>query len=417
MTDTTPALATPGIGDPLAEPFVLPNGQELANRFAKAAMSEQLGDRRNRPTVALETLYGRWGRGGSGLLITGNVQVDRDHLGEPHNVVIDDDRDLEALTRWATAARAGGARIWAQVNHPGRQSLRIAGKHSVAPSPIRPKVPGAVTPRELTAAQIEDIVARFATTSAVLERAGFDGMQIHGAHGYLVSQFLSPLANQRQDDWGGTPEKRMRFLLEVARAIRAAVSPQFAVGLKLNSADFQRGGFTQEESMAVVEALAPVGIDLLEISGGTYEAPAMVGLESASTSTQQREAYFLDYAEQVRERTSIPLMLTGGFRNVGAMRAALKSGAIDVIGIGRPLTVDTDGPAGLLDGSRESVRAGEKRIGNKQLDGLTDLYWHTRQIYRLGAGKDPDVREPAFVALAHAVLDNGWRALRRQRGG
>ncbi|PTL59918.1 NADH:flavin oxidoreductase/NADH oxidase family protein [Paraconexibacter algicola] len=416
MTDTAHDPASTGSADPLAAPLRLPNGQELANRFAKAAMSEQLGDRRNRPTPALERLYERWGRGGTGLLITGNVMVHRDHLGEPHNVVIDDDRDLAALTRWATAARSGGAKVWAQVNHPGRQALRIAGKHPVGPSPVRPKVPGSVTPRELTGAEIEDVVARFATTSAVLERAGFDGMQVHGAHGYLVSQFLSPLANQRTDDWGGTPEKRMRFLLEVVRAIRAAVSPGFAVGVKLNSADFQRGGFTQEESMAVVEALGAEGIDLLEISGGTYEAPAMVGLEAA-TSTQQREAYFLDYAEQVRERTAIPLMLTGGFRNVGAMRNALASGAIDVVGIGRPLAVDTDGPAGLLDGSRTSIRAGDKKLGHKQLDGLVDLYWHTRQLHRIGAGRDPDLREPAPVTLAHAIVGNGWRALRRRRGG
>lgn len=416
MTDTAHAPDGAAVADPLAAPFVLPNGQELGNRLAKAAMSEQLGDRRNRPTADLERLYERWGRGGTGLLITGNVMVDRDHLGEPYNVVIEDDRDLEALSRWAAVAKAHGAKVWAQVNHPGRQALRIAGKHPVAPSPLRTKIPGAVTPHELTDAQIQDIVRRFAATSAVLERAGFDGMQVHGAHGYLVSQFLSPRSNERTDAWGGTPEKRMRFLLEVVRAIRAAVSPAFAVGVKLNSADFQRGGFTQEESMAVVEALGAEGVDLLEISGGTYEAPAMTG-QDVPTSTQEREAYFLDYAEEVRSRTAIPLMLTGGFRTVGAMRTALRSGAIDVVGIGRPLAVDSDGPAGLLDGSRTSIRSGDKKIGHKQLDGLTDLYWHTRQLHRMGAGGEPNLREPAAVTLFHAVVGNGWRALRRQRGG
>lgn len=413
MTDTTSA---PPTTDPLAAALELPCGTILANRIAKAAMSEQLGDARNRPTPALERLYERWGRGGTGLLITGNVMVDRRHVGEPYNVVIDDDRDLDRLRGWATAAKAGGARVWVQVNHPGRQALRLAGSRPVAPSPLRAGIPGAVTPRELTTAEIRDIIARFARTSQIAQAAGFDGMQVHGAHGYLVSQFLSPRANERTDEWGGTPEHRMRFLVEVVRAIRAAVSPTFAVGVKLNSADFQRGGFSAEESMAVVESLDGEGVDLLEISGGTYEAPAMVGHDAAE-STRAREAYFLEYAEEVRDRIRMPLMLTGGFRSGAAMRAAVASGAIDVVGIGRPLAVDTDGPAGLLDGSRDRVRAGDKRIGHKQLDGLTDLYWHTRQLHRLGAGREPNLREPAPVTLAHAVLGNGWRSLRRRRGG
>jgi 2,4-dienoyl-CoA reductase-like NADH-dependent reductase (Old Yellow Enzyme family) len=412
MTETS---AAPPTTDPLAEPLALPCGAVLPNRIAKAAMSEQLGDSRNRPTARLEELYRRWATSGSGLLITGNVMVDRRHVGEPHNVVVEDDRDLDALRRWATAAQSAGALVWPQVNHPGRQSLALAGSKPVAPSAVRTKIPGAVTPRELSGAEIEEIVARFARASAVLEAAGFDGMQVHGAHGYLVSQFLSPRANLREDDWGGTAEKRMRFLLEVVRAIRAAVSPSFAVGVKLNSADFQRGGFSQEESMLVVEALDDEGVDLLEISGGTYEAPAMVG--QMGTSTASREAYFLEYAEEVRERVKMPLMLTGGFRTAAGMRSALASGAIDVVGLGRPLAVDADGPAGILGGHRDAVRRGDKRIGVKQLDGLVDLYWHTRQLHRMGDGGDPQLREPAPVTLAAAVLGNGWRALRRKRGG
>lgn len=414
MSETSPSA--PPVTDPLIGSLELPCGQTLPNRFAKAAMSEQLGDRANRPTRELERLYERWGRGGTGLLITGNVMVHRDHLGEPANVVVDDDRDLEALRRWASAAQAGGARVWMQINHPGRQALRIAGKHPVAPSAVRPKVPGAPVPRELTGAEIEDIVARFARTAAVAEQAGFDGVQVHGAHGYLVSQFLSPLANTRTDAWGGTPEKRMRFVLEVVRAIRAAVSPGFAVGVKLNSADFQRGGFSEEESMAVVAALDAEGVDLLEISGGTYEAPAMVGL-AQTDSTRAREAYFLAYAERVRDLVRMPLMVTGGFRTPAAMRAALESGAVDVIGVGRPLAVDPDGPARLLDGSLPALRSGDKRVGHKLLDGLADLYWHTRQLHRIGKGREPQLREPAPVTLAALLLDNGWRSLRRQRGG
>lgn len=226
--------------------------------------------------------------------------VDGRQLGEPGNVVIEDERDLDALTRWAKSAHDGGVPIWVQLNHPGRQSNPLAIGHTpVAPSAVPLNLPGSATPRELTSAEIEDIIERFATAAAVCETAGFDGVQIHGAHGYLVTQFLSPLSNLRTDDWGGDPARRMRFLLEIVRRIRSRVSPGFAVGVKLNSADFQRGGFSEEESRDVVAALAGEGIDLLEISGGNYESPAMAG--SASASTRAREAYFLEYARTVRE--------------------------------------------------------------------------------------------------------------------
>ncbi|MDW5595224.1 NADH:flavin oxidoreductase/NADH oxidase family protein [Conexibacter stalactiti] len=405
----------------LADQLSLPNGAVLPNRIAKAAMSEQLGDRANRPTEDLDRLYDRWGRGGSGLVITGNVMVDRRHVGEPRNVVIEDDRDLPALRRWAAAGRAGGAALWVQVNHPGRQAMRIAGAKPVAPSAVAPRIPGAVTPRALTGNEIEEIVARFARTAAVVREAGFDGVQLHGAHGYLISQFLSPRANVREDDWGGDPERRRRFVLEVLRATRTAVGDDFPVAIKLNSADFQRGGFSEEESVDVVVALAEAGIDLVEISGGTYEAPAMMGQARAQpqrASTVAREAYFLDYAVRVRERApQLPLMVTGGFRSLAAMQEALSAGACDVIGIGRPLALHPDAVAGLLDGSRTRVDAGSRALGVRTLDSLIDLVWHTRQLQRIGRGRDPWPREHAIHTLGASLLANGWNVARRRRGG
>ena len=279
----------------LHDPLPLPSGLVLPNRLMKAAMSEALADSGNSPGARLERLYRRWSRGVYGLLVTGNVMVDRTQLGEPDNVVIEDDRDLDALTRWAKSSHDAGVPIWVQLNHPGRQSNPLALGHiPVAPSAVPMSLPGSPTPRELTSAEIEDIIERFVTAAAVCETAGFDGVQVHGAHGYLVTQFLSPLTNLRDDDWGGDPQRRMRFLLEIVRRIRARVSPGFAVSVKLNSADFQRGGFSEDESRDVIAALAAEGLDMIEISGGNYESPAMSG--SAAASTRAREAYFLDYA-------------------------------------------------------------------------------------------------------------------------
>ena len=321
----------------LRDPLTLPCGQVLPNRLMKAALSEGMADKRNAPDNRLERLYTTWGRGGYGLILTGNVMVDGSQLGEPGNVVIEDERNLDALSRWAKATKDGGVPIWVQLNHPGRQSNPLdLGHKPVAPSAIAMSIPGAPTPRELTSAEIEEIIERFATSAAVCETAGFDGVQIHGAHGYLVAQFLSPLSNQRTDEWGGDPARRMRFLIEVVRRIRTRVTPGFAVGLKLNSADFQRGGFSFEDSQTAGE-----GLDLIEVSGGSYEQPAMMG--SAADSTRAREAYFLDYARTVRSIVGdIPLAVTGGFRSRSAMEEAVNSGECDVIGLGRPTATTPD---------------------------------------------------------------------------
>ena len=273
----------------LNQPLRLPNGTVLRNRLAKAAMSETLGTYDNRPTPDLVQLYRRWAASGLGLIITGNVMVDRRALGEPGNVAIEDEADLPVLRQWAQAATGQGAAIWAQLNHPGKQSTKGLNAYNLAPSavPFRKDMAAFFeTPREATPSEIQDIIERFGRSAAICKKAGFSGVQIHGAHGYLVSQFLSPHHNRRSDGWGGTPKKRRRFVLAVYAEIRRQVGPDFPVGIKLNSADFQRGGFTEEESIETIRALADAGIDLIEISGGTYEAPAMSG------AMQEREEGF-----------------------------------------------------------------------------------------------------------------------------
>ncbi len=391
----------------LTEPLTLPNGQVLKNRIAKSAMSERLATPDGRVSSGLLRLYERWSEGGTGLLITGNVMVDRRALGESGNVVVEDARDLDALAVWAEAAKRGGAKVWAQINHPGRQSPRNLSREPVAPSPVPLEGGRAMfaKPRALRDEEIREIVERFATTARAFEAAGFDGVQIHGAHGYLVNQFLSPRTNLRDDAWGGDAERRRRFLLEIVGAVRAAVRPGFAVGVKLNSADFQRGGFDEQESMAVLEALDRAGLDLLEISGGTYESAAMFEeTVPVHASSRAREAFFLAYAEAARSRVKTPLLLTGGFRTKAGMEEALESGAIDVVGLARPLAAEPDLPKRLLDGSSDAARPVRIATGIKQLDALLQGAWYQVQLDRMARGLDPDPSTSRLAAFVRYFL-------------
>jgi 2,4-dienoyl-CoA reductase-like NADH-dependent reductase (Old Yellow Enzyme family) len=384
----------------LSDPLTLPCGARLPNRIAKAAMSEQLADAKGTPGEGLARLYDRWASGGVGLLISGNVMLDLHRRGEAGNVVVEDDRHTEPLRRWASAATSRGAQFWMQINHPGRQAPRNIDPHPVAPSVVPMKIGGGAfaRPRALEPAEIEDIIARFARTATVAKQTGFTGVQIHAAHGYLISQFLSPLTNLREDAWGGDASRRRRFLLEIVTAVRAAVGPGFAVSVKLNSADFQRGGFDEDESMAVVAALDHAGLDLLEISGGTYERAEMFD-NGGRASTQQREAYFLEYAEKVRATTALPLMLTGGFRSRVGMDAALASGAVDVVGLARPLAVEPDLPNRLL--ADMSTRALSIRLNtpSKLLDAAIGGAWHQYQLQRMADGEAPDPKLSRTRAL------------------
>jgi 2,4-dienoyl-CoA reductase-like NADH-dependent reductase (Old Yellow Enzyme family) len=393
--------------DPLGHALGLPSGTYLKNRIAKAAMSERLADpRTNAPTPRLLRAYDAWAKGGAGLLITGNVMIDRRALGESGNVVVDDDTDLASLSAWADTAHRHGAAIWMQLNHPGRQSPRSLSPEPVAPSavPLRGMRPAFAMPRALEDHEIIDIAWRFVRTAWKAERAGFNGVQIHAAHGYLISQFLSPITNRRDDAWGGTPDKRMRFLLEIVRGVRASTSSGFAVSVKLNSADFQRGGFGEDESMGVVRALMAEGIDLLEISGGTYEDPAMWGVHrSRSKSTVAREGYFIAYAEKVREIAGCPLMVTGGFRTAAGMREAIRLGATDLIGLARPLAVEPDLPKRLLDGTADRARSVQLGVGVKSIDALLEASWYEGQIRSLGQGTMPAAKAGRWSAFKEAV--------------
>ncbi|MEM9300970.1 MAG: NADH:flavin oxidoreductase/NADH oxidase family protein [Pseudomonadota bacterium] len=420
----------------LASPLQLRCGATLPNRIAKAAMTEGLAGADDRPDEALATLYRRWAEGGAGLLISGNIMVDRRYLERPGNVAIEHDGDLPSLRAWAEAGTATGNQFWLQINHPGRQCHRFISARPPAPSAVRLDL-GAVfgNPIAMSEAQIEDAIERYANAAALAQTAGFTGVQIHGAHGYLISQFLSPLANQRMDRWGGTVANRARFLREVVRATRDAVGAAFPIGVKLNSADFQRGGFAAEDSVKVARWLDQAGIDLLEVSGGTYEQLQFLGQAGKATdaappkraSTVAREAYFLDYARTIRDSVEVPIMLTGGFQTPDAMREVIGAGEVDVIGLGRPFALDPDFPQRLLAAEADDapLPRAELSFGSRLprwlreslpirlINAQGEAAWYYRQILALARGEQPNRGLGLLTALQRHYRDE-MRILRRR---
>lgn len=395
----------------LGEPFVLPSGPRFKNHVAKAAMTEGLAFADGLPNAAHERLYRRWAAGHLGLSITGNVQVDRAHLERPGNVICDAPLTAEARTawaRWAAAATENDTQAWVQISHAGRQTQKVVNPHPKAPSAVPLGLPGGQfgVPVALTEAEIVELIARFANAARVSRDAGFTGVQIHAAHGYLISQFLSPLANVRTDGWGGSLENRGRFLVETVKAVRAAVGHDFAIGVKLNSADFQKGGFGFDDCIIVAGWLTDLGVDLLEISGGTYEQPAMMDFagmtppeQPKQASSRAREAYFVDLAKALMLGRTPPLLVTGGFRNLAGMEQALSTG-IAMVGVARPLCATPDAVADLLGGQSDELPRPEQalRIGPgwlgpnspsklvRAVNAFAAQAWYYQQLRHIAAG-------------------------------
>lgn len=369
--------------------LTLPNGVIIPNRIAKAAMEENMADANHAPSAELIRLYRAWGEGGAGLIITGNVMVDARAMTGPAGVVLENDRHLDRFRAWAAAARIGGGQVWMQINHPGRQMPAGLGQQTLAPSTI-PLDLGAQSkmfsvPRAMTEADIADVECRFVNTAELAERAGFTGVEIHAAHGYLLSQFLSPLANRRSDKWGGSLENRARLLLDIVRGIRTAVTPGFTVSVKLNSADFQRGGFSPEDARAVVEKLDTLGVDLVELSGGSYEAPAMMGA-TRDERTLAREAYFLEFARDIATVATMPLMVTGGIRRRAVAQQVVDSG-IAMAGIATALAIVPGLPRKWRQASDHAPALKPIRWKNKPLASSAHMAAVRYQLVRLSRGR------------------------------
>ena len=389
--------------------FRFPNGQTAKNRLFKSAMEEQLAHN-HQPSQALVRLYDAWAKGGAGVLVTGNVMVAENGKGSANDVVLTDERSLPVLEQWAKAGTQNDTLLIMQINHAGKQSPKVLSPVPVAPSavPLQGMEGFINPPRALENDEIEVLIRQFARTAEIADKAGFSGVQIHGAHGYLVSQFLSPHHNRRTDKWGGSLENRMRFLVEIYQAIRAAVRPEFLVGLKLNSADFQKGGFDEHDSIQVVQKMSELGIDFIEISGGNYESPAMM---AEKASTQAREAFFIDYAEKARAVSQVPLIITGGFRSEPAMNDALNSKHLDFVGIARPLTLMPDLPNRIKQGTYQTIatrraKTGVAAIDNK-LGAVLELNWYAAQMALIAAGKQPNLQLSAWKVLLKTLWENG----------
>lgn len=430
----------------LAQSFRLPCGAALPNRLCKAAMTEGIADPWLRATDRHVTLYRRWSEGGAGLLLTGNVMIDRRVLERPGNVAIDRNGGFDRLKAWAKAGTVAGNHLWMQLSHAGRQSPRYVTGQPMGPSSVQLEILGNYArPRELREDEILDFIQRFANASVTAREAGFTGVQIHSAHGYLLSAWLSPVTNQRTDAWGGSIENRARFLIETLRATRKAVGADFPISVKLNSDDFRKGGFSNAECLRVVELLNGESVDLLEISGGTYEQPRLLGFDGRAetaagpsaepqrASTRQREAYFLDYAAKIRAVAKMPLMVTGGFRTRAGMEAAIAANECDVIGLGRPLCTDPDFPKRLLAGDVAEAPRYEKTVklgSSRWLSGASPVFfikivnvlgqqgWYYQQIFRLADGLDAQ-RDRGIVRSFFAYLwdeqKTAWRMRRARR--
>jgi 2,4-dienoyl-CoA reductase-like NADH-dependent reductase (Old Yellow Enzyme family) len=363
----------PSDQNPLAQPLHLPCGVMLKNRIAKSAMSDSLGDGRGAPTDAQMRLYEHWAKGGLSLSIIGEVQGSPDYPEKPGNLVLNASADPAPFKALAQAGGVNNTQLWMQLGQAG----------AMADAQIsRRKGPSALDLEGLTCdafslAEIQALPQEFARTATLAKQFGFGGVEIHAAHGFLLSQFLSPLFNKRNDAYGGSLDNRMRLVLETVEAVRDAVGPSFPVGIKLNATDQLQGGFAESEALKVIAALDKTSIDLIDISGGTYFPGAPSSSDRAGSGP-----YFLDFAAQARAVTTKPLMLTGGFKTYAQALAAIKDGKADLIGLARALIVDPDVPRKWIAG--DATAPDFPRFTSPPEGRVTA--WHTMQITQIAEG-------------------------------
>ena len=334
------------LGQPLHFEFA---NRDAPNRFLKGAMTERLSswdpnnlESRGVPSKNLQNVYKHWGAGGIGLNLTGNIMFEYDHLEAMGNPIIPVDAPFEgerfeAFKEMATQGKVEGNLIVGQVSHPGRQVEARIQKNPISASDVHldKEVMGLkfAKPRAATSEDIARVIEGFAHAAEYLDKAGYDGIELHGAHGYLLAQFLSPTTNQRTDKYGGSLENRARLIVEIAQEVRRRTSPSFILGIKINSVEFQDKGFQPEEAKLLATILEENKFDFIELSGGTYEA---LGFVHKRESSRAREAFFLDFADSICPALSkTKVYVTGGLKTVGAMVRALET--VDGVGLARPV--------------------------------------------------------------------------------
>jgi len=420
----------------VADSITLPCGQVVKNRIWKSALTEGLADEWNRATEGHVNLYRSWANGGTGLLITGNIQVDRRYLERPGNVVIDGPQDEEQIKRlraYAAAAQENGTTCWVQLGHAGRQCDPLVNQSPVGPSDAKwfmemPPPGNWVHPRGLTLEEIHNVRDRMVAAALVVKGAGFSGVQLHAAHGYLISSFLNPRANTRTDHYGGSLENRARLLLETVRAVRQAVGDEYPVAVKINSADFQKGGFTEEECERVAGWLDEAKLDVIELSGGNYESPAMMlgpqERAAMNASTIAREAFFMDFARTIRRSVKrAKVMVTGGIRSRAVMDKAIQDGDCEIIGVGRPVCGDPSCTGALLDGKSDALPRWEKTLKlpfwlrplhmskwGPKLEFISQQLWYYHQERELGKGKPVNLNKAPMGAVVQVFQEDEAQA-------
>lgn len=403
----------------LFTPLTMASGVTMPNRIAKAAMEENMAEYGQIPGQDLVNLYKHWADGGLGMIITGNVMVAPDAMTGPGGVYLGKETLSDPAVRkrfedWSAAGKSGGAALYMQISHPGRQVYAAMGTDVVSASNTKLNMEGPAAKmftdaRALSGDEVEAMITRFADTAEAAEACGFDGVQIHSAHGYLVAQFLSPLSNLRDDKWGGPLENRARFLLEIVRAVNARTSDGFGVAVKLNSADFQKGGYDENDAKRVVEWLNAEDVDYVELSGGSYESAAMAGAaeEDNPSSTLLREIYFIEFAKIIQSAANMPLMVTGGITKHATAELAMDSGAVEIVGIARALGFNPHIAKDWEAGNNLDVDMNLSTSKNKTLRVLSGMAMTKANLYRMGAGKLPKTKMNPMLSIIRQQMKQG----------
>ena len=386
----------------MAQELTLPNGMILPNRIIKAPMTERIANSDHAPHSGHMNLYSAWAKGGAGLIVTGNVMVDRTYLEAPGNLVLDDTNPISAYKELASKVKRLGASIWMQLNHPGPQSPRSLTPVPIAPSPVPARKPEFFcTPRALSVSEINQIVEQFAFTALTAKEAGFDGIQVHASYGYLLSSFLSPRTNQRNDQWGGSLENRARLLRTVVRAIRESTGPDFALSVRINVSDYLPNGFTMAEAIETIQWLEKDTVDLVDLSGGSYDRSISFERKYRHPT---REDLFSKISKRVKNSVSIPVAITGTLRTGSYINSIIENGWVDAVGMARPLLCEVDFPAKLIDGYMGKVQ--EPRYHLEFRDPMErivkEIFWYYEQIHRLSIGSDVDIDlniDEAFMSV------------------
>ena len=409
------------------KPLTLPNGQIIPNRLCKAAMEENMAEPGQIPGSALVNLYQQWADGGVGIILTGNVMVSPTAMTGPGGVYLGAETlaqgdNKQRFKTWASAGKSGGAKLYMQISHPGRQIYATQGTEPVSASATKVTMEGPAekmftTARALSGDEIRGIIKRFADTAHAAEMCGFDGIQIHAAHGYLLAQFLSPLTNLRDDEWGGPLENRAKFLLEVVREVRARVEPSFGVSIKLNSADFQKGGYDIGDAKQVVDWLNAEDVDFVEISGGSYESAAMMGMadDGRAQSTIDREMYFIDFAKDIGTAAQMPLMVTGGVTKRQTAEDALADGQVAMIGIARAMGYNPNIPNDWELGQNLHVSLPVVNWKNPLFKGLANMAMTKMNLYRMGDGLPPKAKPHPLISTIKQQAKNSGQTKRYKK--